>query len=138
MGDFWRLPPSEFISRPWVSQPMVLSALIESIERENTMSRRVSDSAGKSTQSVHAGERNNPQSDSITTPIHQTSTYWFKNSSEVIEYQEGRKQRDEYGRYGNPTWRWNIRSFYITNPEYNDLPSRTIPLPSATKSASSV
>lgn len=69
------------------------------------MSPRISDSAGKSTQSVHAGERNNPQSDSITTPIHQTSTYWFKNSAEVIEYQEGRKQRDEYGRYGNPTWR---------------------------------
>jgi cystathionine beta-lyase/cystathionine gamma-synthase len=29
----------------------------------------------------------------------------FEDSEEVRAYQEGRKQRDEYGRYGNPTWR---------------------------------
>jgi len=72
---------------------------------ENFEMTRVSSDAGNSTQAVHAGERNAPQSDSITTPIHQTSTYWFQDSAEVMAYQEGRKLRDEYGRYGNPTWR---------------------------------
>lgn len=60
---------------------------------------------GFSTRSVHSGERDRQTSDSITTPIHQTSTYWFKDSEEVRAYQEGRKARDEYGRYGNPTLR---------------------------------
>ena len=58
-----------------------------------------------STRSVHAGEREHQTSDSITTPIHQTSTFWFRNSEELRAYQEGRLARDEYGRYGNPTWR---------------------------------
>jgi cystathionine gamma-synthase len=54
---------------------------------------------------VHAGEREHQSTDSITTPIHQTSTYWFPGSEELKAYQEGRAKRDEYGRYGNPTWR---------------------------------
>jgi cystathionine gamma-synthase len=58
--------------------------------------------SGESTRAVHGGERNG---DSITAPIHQTSTFVFEDSEEVRAYQEGRKQRDEYGRYGNPTWR---------------------------------
>jgi cystathionine gamma-synthase len=59
---------------------------------------------GQSTRSVHAGERGRQTCDTLTTPIHQTSTYWFKNSSELAAYQEGRIPRYEYGRYGNPTW----------------------------------
>jgi len=59
---------------------------------------------GDSTRSVHAGERAEPASDAITTPIYQTSTFWFKNSAELCAYQEGRLEREEYGRYGNPTW----------------------------------
>jgi cystathionine gamma-synthase len=58
-----------------------------------------------STRSVHAGERGHQPADSITIPIFQTSTYWFKDSAELQAYQEGRLARDEYGRYGNPTWR---------------------------------
>jgi cystathionine gamma-synthase len=54
---------------------------------------------------VHGGEREHPASDSVTTPIHQTSTYWFPSSQALKAYQEGRAPRDEYGRYGNPTWR---------------------------------
>ena len=61
--------------------------------------------AGDSTRSVHAGEREHPISDAVTTPIFQTSTFWFRDSAELREYQEGRIRRDEYGRYGNPTWR---------------------------------
>ncbi len=61
--------------------------------------------SGDSTRSVHGGERAHQGSDAVTTPIYQTSTFWFKDSAELREYQEGRAQRDEYGRYGNPTWR---------------------------------
>jgi cystathionine gamma-synthase len=60
---------------------------------------------GPSTRSVHGGERDHQQSDAITTPIYQTSTFWFRNSAELIAYQEGRLPREEYGRYGNPTWK---------------------------------
>lgn len=60
---------------------------------------------GQATESVHAGELRQQEANAITTPIYQTSTFWFKNSQEVIDYQEGRTSREEYGRYGNPTWR---------------------------------
>jgi cystathionine gamma-synthase len=60
---------------------------------------------GDSTRSVHGGERDRRVSDAVTTPIFQTSTYWFKDSAELRAFQEGRLTRDEYGRYGNPTWR---------------------------------
>lgn len=60
---------------------------------------------GDSTLSVHGGERAHQGSEAITVPIHQTSTFWFRDSAEAIACQEGRVPRDEYGRYGNPTWR---------------------------------
>ncbi len=60
---------------------------------------------GDSTRSVHGGEREFRETDSLTVPIYQTSTYTFGSSEEVRAYQEGRLARDEYGRYGNPTWR---------------------------------
>jgi cystathionine gamma-synthase len=60
---------------------------------------------GPSTRSVHGGERSPEQGVSVTTPIHQTSTFWFRDSQEVRDYAEGRRPRDEYGRYSNPTWR---------------------------------
>lgn len=60
---------------------------------------------GDSTRSVHGGEREFRETDAITVPIYQTSTYTFTSSDQVRAYQEGRLARDEYGRYGNPTWR---------------------------------
>jgi len=60
---------------------------------------------GKSTRAVHAGEREQRESSSLTTPIHQTSTFWFKDTEELRAYAEGSLVRDEYGRYSNPTWR---------------------------------
>jgi cystathionine gamma-synthase len=60
---------------------------------------------GQATDSVHAGELRQQEANAITTPIYQTSTFWFKDSQEVIDYNEGRNTREEYGRYGNPTWR---------------------------------
>jgi cystathionine gamma-synthase len=62
------------------------------------------DRPGDSTRAVHGGERDHQISDAVTTPIFQTSTFWFKDSAELCAYQEGRLEREEYGRYGNPTW----------------------------------
>ena len=63
--------------------------------------------AAQDTLSVHAGEKaGRPRvADSLTTPIVQTSTYTFRNTAELIAYQEGRYGSYEYGRYGNPTTR---------------------------------
>ena len=65
------------------------------------------DKSGHSTRAVHGGERGaRPRvSDSITVPIVQSATYWFRDTQEVIAYQEGRHPSFEYGRYGNPTTR---------------------------------
>ncbi len=60
---------------------------------------------GDSTRSVHGGEREHHDGSTLTTPIHQTSTFWFEDSAELRAYAEGRLVRDEYGRYSNPTWR---------------------------------
>ncbi len=55
------------------------------------------------TQAVHAGETREKYADSLTTPIFQTSTYTFKDSEEIEAYTINKKERFEYGRYGNPT-----------------------------------
>jgi hypothetical protein len=54
---------------------------------------------------VHSGEKTGCAivTDAIATPIVQTSTYTFKNTVELIAFQEGRHISYEYGRYGNPT-----------------------------------
>ena len=92
----------------------MLSATVdsESCENESNMSERSGDGgsrgntpSGQSTRSVHGGERQHRESHAVTTPIHQTATFWFEDSQAVIDYNEGRNPRDEYGRYGNPTWR---------------------------------
>ncbi len=60
---------------------------------------------GFSTRAVHAGEAHKKADNAVTTPIFQTSTYAFRDSHELIEYMEGHLEREEYGRYGNPTQR---------------------------------
>ncbi|KAK9107500.1 hypothetical protein Syun_023511 [Stephania yunnanensis] len=54
---------------------------------------------------VHAGERlgRGIFTDGITTPVVNTTAYWFKTSDELIDFKEGRHASFEYGRYGNPT-----------------------------------
>jgi len=60
---------------------------------------------GSSTAAVQGGERHGRPntSDTITTPIAMTSSYWFTNTQQVIDFNEGRHKSFEYGRYGNPT-----------------------------------
>ncbi len=60
---------------------------------------------GASTLAVHGGEPRKKEGHSLTTPIWQTATFTFANTDEVRDLFEGRVERDEYGRYGNPTQR---------------------------------
>ncbi|XVE68177.1 hypothetical protein DITRI_Ditri09bG0047900 [Diplodiscus trichospermus] len=54
---------------------------------------------------VHAGERlgRGIVTDAITTPVVNTSAYFFKKTQQLIDYKEKRHKSFEYGRYGNPT-----------------------------------
>jgi cystathionine gamma-synthase len=63
----------------------------------------VSRRPGPSTLAVHGGEKRVKAGDSITSPVYLTSTYTFPGTRELVDYMEGRAEREEYGRYGNPT-----------------------------------
>jgi cystathionine gamma-synthase len=59
-----------------------------------------------STAAVHAGEPRSKPYDAVPTPIVQTATYTFVDSAEIVALTSGthaRADREEYGRYGNPT-----------------------------------
>ncbi len=56
-----------------------------------------------STLTIHAGEEEDAPFGAAVTPIFQTSTFAFKNTAEVIQYQEGDPSKYLYTRYGNPT-----------------------------------
>ncbi len=61
-----------------------------------------------STDAVHAGERKSKPYDSVPTSVVQTATYTFDDSAEIVAFTSGRHpdgEREEYGRYGNPTVR---------------------------------
>ena len=61
--------------------------------------------AGFSTAAVHAGEPRRKEGNALTTPIMQTATYTFADTQELRDHFEHRIEREEYGRYGNPTQR---------------------------------
>ncbi len=67
------------------------------------MSTEKKDRLGVASRAIHAGEPRNHYADAITTPIFQTSTFVFRNSNDIEEYTKHKKERFEYGRYGNPT-----------------------------------
>ncbi len=61
-----------------------------------------------STRAVHAGEARNKPYHTLTTPIVQTSTFTFDDTTDLVDFMEARMwgdetERTEYGRYGNPT-----------------------------------
>jgi cystathionine gamma-synthase len=63
-----------------------------------------------STESVHAGEQRFQAHNSLIVPIVQTAVYTFRDTAALAGYMEERMfwdepQREEYGRYGNPTVR---------------------------------
>ncbi|PMP73318.1 MAG: cystathionine gamma-synthase, partial [Chloroflexus aggregans] len=62
-------------------------------------------SPGLGTAAVHAGEPRRRAFDAITPPVVHSATYTFRDSAELIAFQSGELEREEYGRYGNPTVR---------------------------------
>ncbi|MBH22864.1 MAG: cystathionine gamma-synthase [Myxococcales bacterium] len=57
------------------------------------------------TKAVHGGEPRAKAHDAITHPISATATYVFRDTDELRDHFEHRIEREEYGRYGNPTVR---------------------------------
>jgi cystathionine gamma-synthase len=61
-----------------------------------------------STLAVHGGEEKRKPYGALTTPVVQSSTYTFEDTSEILDFMRRKKAsdlpvRDEYGRYSNPT-----------------------------------
>ena len=63
------------------------------------------DSPGASTLAVHAGEPRQKPGHALATPIIQTATFTFTDTQELKDHFDGKIERVEYGRYGNPTQR---------------------------------
>jgi cystathionine gamma-synthase len=60
---------------------------------------------GPSTMAVHGGESRPKPGHALATPIMQTATYTFADTQELKDHFDGKIDRVEYGRYGNPTQR---------------------------------
>jgi cystathionine gamma-synthase len=61
-----------------------------------------------STDSVHAGVANHRPHNTLAPAIAQTATFTFENTADLVQYMQGKdpdQEREEYGRYGNPTVR---------------------------------
>src|SRR5438445_8275353 len=57
------------------------------------------------TLAVRGGQERRKAYGSIATPIVCSATYAFQDTAEIARYFEGELEREEYGRYGNPTVR---------------------------------
>ena len=62
-------------------------------------------SSSFSTLSVRGNEPRQKSHNAVTVPVHATATYAFRDTAELVAHFEGRTDREEYGRYGNPTTR---------------------------------
>jgi len=60
---------------------------------------------GPSTRCVRGGEERIKAHDGVTVPIIRSATFGFRDTAELCDYFDGKTERDEYGRYGNPTVR---------------------------------
>ena len=75
------------------------------VKREEQSAEACDQKSGLSTLAVHAGEPRPKLANALTTPIVQTATYTFADTRELCDHFERRIERQEYGRYGNPTQR---------------------------------
>lgn len=57
------------------------------------------------TLAVHGGEPRQHAYHALAAPIVQTATYTFASTAELVAFMRGEHEREEYGRYGNPTVR---------------------------------
>ena len=69
------------------------------------MIEMVSKGKGFSTKAVHAGEKRDPSTGAVVTPIYETSVFAFSRTKELIDAMSGKKGGYIYTRYGNPTVR---------------------------------
>jgi cystathionine beta-lyase/cystathionine gamma-synthase len=60
---------------------------------------------GRSREASSSADRRKKPFDAVPSPIVASSTFAVANTQEVCDFFEGRVQRDEYGRYGNPSVR---------------------------------
>ncbi len=58
---------------------------------------------GFSTRAVRAGERTDPETGSVVTPIYETSVFAFDSTQKLIDAVTERSNRDVYTRWSNPT-----------------------------------
>ncbi len=65
----------------------------------------VSESRGFSTKAVHAGERRDPFTGAVITPIYESSVFGFSSTKEMIDVMSEKAEGYSYTRYGNPTVR---------------------------------
>jgi len=75
---------------------------------QSTMAKAITNgekNLGFSTLAVHGGEPRPKLGNSLATPIIQKATYTFTNTRELHDHFQRRIEREEYGRYGNPTQR---------------------------------
>ena len=54
---------------------------------------------------MHTGQPRRQAFDAITTPVVMSATYTFESTAALRAYFDGEVEREEYGRYGNPTVR---------------------------------
>lgn len=69
--------------------------------------KRVEQESGRTpeTRAVHGGELRERPEHALAEPIVQTATYTFASTQALVDRMEGKVEREEYGRYGNPTVR---------------------------------
>ena len=65
----------------------------------------VSKGKGFSTKAVHAGEKRDPSTGAVITPIYETSVFAFSSTKELIDVMSEKAEGYTYTRYGNPTVR---------------------------------
>lgn len=94
-----------------MSQDDVSKKLTKLVDAEaQTEDPPLPEGRGKSTRAVHGGSQRRKAFNSLNTPIVQTATYTFGDTQELIDFMERKTwgdgdDREEYGRYGNPTVR---------------------------------
>ena len=76
-----------------------------STDNERALSAIDGKALGFSTLAVHGGEPRPKLGNSLAAPIVQTATYTFANTRELHDHFQRKIEREEYGRYGNPTQR---------------------------------
>lgn len=105
--------PSRYANRPIELPPdvnAVREALQQVLQRRRGMSKRSTKTKNwkPATLAIHGLGRSSKAHYSVSTPIVQTSNYYFDSTADVLAFMkaksEGRVVREhEYGRYGNPT-----------------------------------